>query len=343
MDTDSSKIIMGGKSSRYEFIDIAKVICIFLMVWGHGNLAGENITRWIYSFHMPLFFVLSGFLYKPRHFKEQTKKDFNSLMVPYYLINLICLIPSVAIMIYKNYDISYLAYRIGAIFLGLGYKAGNFQPVCSPMWFIVCLFIMRCTISIIYRNISNLSISVITILSVFITLLLDKFSIDILVPIDTMVACLPFFFLGFVLKRYWDEITRKFCNWTYFLVSILGLISCFILSNINGLVDVDYMSFGKNLGLFYITAISGSIFVLSFSKVIEGSSSVIRVISDGTLLIVGFNLWLIILIKHSIKFIVPGLSITPIIGFAITLTIIILFYFLILLVKKYFPIIIGKR
>ena len=108
------------------------------MVWGHGNLAGEYITRCIYSFHMPLFFMISGFLYKPRHFKEQVKKDFYSLMAPYYLINFICLIPSFAIMIFKDYDISYLVNRIGAIFMGVGYKAGNWQPVCSPMWFIAC-------------------------------------------------------------------------------------------------------------------------------------------------------------------------------------------------------------
>ena len=45
-----------------EYIDTAKVIGLYLMILGHGCV-NESITQWIYSFHMPLFFFISGMLH----------------------------------------------------------------------------------------------------------------------------------------------------------------------------------------------------------------------------------------------------------------------------------------
>ena len=48
-------------SERYTWIDCIKGIGIFLVVLGH--IYKDNyIGQWIYSFHMPLFFMLSGYL-----------------------------------------------------------------------------------------------------------------------------------------------------------------------------------------------------------------------------------------------------------------------------------------
>ena len=46
---------------RYEHIDIARGVAILLVVLGHSCLTVENsLNRFILSFHMPLFFFLSG-------------------------------------------------------------------------------------------------------------------------------------------------------------------------------------------------------------------------------------------------------------------------------------------
>ena len=46
-------------TKRIAWIDMAKAIAILLMVIGHE--ASGNIYTWIFSFHMPLFFILSGY------------------------------------------------------------------------------------------------------------------------------------------------------------------------------------------------------------------------------------------------------------------------------------------
>ena len=48
------------EKKHYESIDIAKGIGILLVVFGHLTVGKQNVYSFIYSFHMPLFFLLSG-------------------------------------------------------------------------------------------------------------------------------------------------------------------------------------------------------------------------------------------------------------------------------------------
>ena len=76
-------------NKRIEYIDIARGIGILLVVMGHNDFAAVSpfMYKVIYSFHMPLFFFLSGyFLNTAVGFWIFLKKRFNSLMKPYFFI-----------------------------------------------------------------------------------------------------------------------------------------------------------------------------------------------------------------------------------------------------------------
>ena len=77
--------------TRSEELDISKGIAIFLVVWGHiiqYSFAGkeefyENIIfRLIYGFHMPLFMIISGYLFfyscEKYDLKRIVKKQFKN-------------------------------------------------------------------------------------------------------------------------------------------------------------------------------------------------------------------------------------------------------------------------
>lgn len=73
-------------SKRIEYIDIARGIGILLVVMGHNDFGYVSpfAHKVIYSFHMPLFFFLSGyFLNVSLPFLDFFKKRFNSLLRPY--------------------------------------------------------------------------------------------------------------------------------------------------------------------------------------------------------------------------------------------------------------------
>ena len=69
---------------RIVHIDIAKGIGILLVVLAHNGLQAYApfLHQFIYAFHMPLFFFLSGMFFKPEvGFLELLKKRFNSLLL----------------------------------------------------------------------------------------------------------------------------------------------------------------------------------------------------------------------------------------------------------------------
>lgn len=69
---------------RMEWADIAKGI-VFFVIMGHMPSIPEEIKLWIFSFHMPLFFYLSGYFAKPENLtvKVFILKKAKQLLIPY--------------------------------------------------------------------------------------------------------------------------------------------------------------------------------------------------------------------------------------------------------------------
>lgn len=67
---------------RIDWIDIAKGIGIISVILGHLRTP-LYISEMIFSFHMPLFFVISGYFYKERKLKNFIFLKYKSLILPY--------------------------------------------------------------------------------------------------------------------------------------------------------------------------------------------------------------------------------------------------------------------
>jgi len=53
---------------RIEWLDVLKGIGIFFVVAGHFYKSDDPVLVYIYSFHMPLFFFISGYVYDDRRY-----------------------------------------------------------------------------------------------------------------------------------------------------------------------------------------------------------------------------------------------------------------------------------
>ena len=69
-------------NKRIEYIDILRGIAMILVLIGHNDTI---LTNYIYSFHIPLFFFISGLTYKGNSvsLKEVIKKRFRNIVIPY--------------------------------------------------------------------------------------------------------------------------------------------------------------------------------------------------------------------------------------------------------------------
>lgn len=323
---------MEDKSSKYlEWVDWAKAIGVFLMVLGHGDLVDAEIRQFIYAFHMPLFFILSGFLYKKRTFSEELKRNFNTLLVPYFIMNgtLLLLYSLIDLFIGKITVLNILS-NLGAIVLGLGYNTEYLIPVSTPLWFLYALFIIQMIVALGSTRFVRYFIML---LAVGMTIFLKQCSIDTLVPIDSAMLALPFFIFGQEFKKI---IIKKF---SVYLLPILLLILVLI-NYYNGRVDINTCKYGNSLLLAYLGGICGTLLIVGISRYIKGR---IKRYVSGLLLVVGYNLLAIIMAKKIWNIIFPNIEMSNLVGIVIALFICFAFVPIIDFSKRYFRIIIGNR
>lgn len=76
-----------NKKRDIEF-DIAKGILILCVVIGHGG--SDSLADFVYRFHMPIFFVISGYFIKIQmDVKKYAKNQLKKLMIPYFIYMLV--------------------------------------------------------------------------------------------------------------------------------------------------------------------------------------------------------------------------------------------------------------
>ena len=128
--------IAKAHAARTEWIDILKGLAIFFVVLGHMPYTNESsiLKTWIYSFHMPLFFVLSGFTagisLKHSSLLDFFKKRSRSVLLPYIVW---CLLSGVLFTVSVQDLVNYSwSNHLQTIIYG---------SVCC--WFLICLYILQ--------------------------------------------------------------------------------------------------------------------------------------------------------------------------------------------------------
>ena len=139
---------MRKTKTRIEIIDIAKAITIFLVIMGHttGNFDNPMFRRVLYSFHMPLFFMLAGLSIKPKVLKNKEeiiafiRKNILALFVPYLIWGLIY-----GPFSFEN--ILKLLYGSWASIASTG--------TLTSLWYLPCLFVARMYTQIAFNLFEN--------------------------------------------------------------------------------------------------------------------------------------------------------------------------------------------
>lgn len=317
---------------RINWIDWAKAICIYLMICGHSHPT-LYIHDFLYQFHLPVFFIISGILYKPKAIKELVISllvpviVWNLINYPWYIYNLL--------NIQKELSINTLILQP---FFGLFIH--DFQigvPICGPFWFVLVIFIMR-----LYHQITS-RLKLIQLISICTCILVAYISNEspqknILFLFQRAVIAYPFFFFGTFLKENPSILnTIKRNKILLFIISIIILI---IFPIFKGSFDL-YTCQLNIFPTYYIIGFIGFIFIYLLSSKMYatlGAPLFIQNISNGTLVILGLHnitLFTLSKITHHINFIGRGEL------FSI-LTILILYFPTIYIINK-IPFLIGKN
>lgn len=120
-------VIHKDANQRLEWMDVAKGIAIILMVVGHTSIP-KSLSDFIWAFHMPLFFIASGWL---TNWNRNTIQDFicnksKNLLLPFLSYSMIVL--CVRCLLLPEGGIPYLIYWLTHGWNGIA------------LWFIPVLF-----------------------------------------------------------------------------------------------------------------------------------------------------------------------------------------------------------
>jgi fucose 4-O-acetylase-like acetyltransferase len=125
-------------SKRIAYLDVAKGIGILLVILGHNYVKASvpGMEKFIFSFHMPFFFLLSGMLFNPDYpLLLLFKRRFKTLILP-YLVSIILLYS--VYFFYTDIKIMTLLRRVGRSF----YASGNYIE-WAQLWFLPHLFLLN--------------------------------------------------------------------------------------------------------------------------------------------------------------------------------------------------------
>lgn len=265
---------------RIHYIDMIRALAILLIVFGHiiahcNKLS--NVSHYIQSFHVPIFFVVSGFLFNVKKGKKYINflwAKFKRIMIPYFIFGILFLVPyfllgaDVSDSLNINNKLS-----IGKSLFGIIYGNGHEQLLKqnSSLWFLPCLFVMYQIFYLIdYLKNKTKGNKKLQEYIIFFILVVLGF-INYIIPhvrlpwgLDIAISLSVFFELGIIIRRIKEENKKIFVD-NYIIAVVLLLIGG-IVAFINKEVSCMNYFFGNYL-LFLLSAIFTitGIFIL-FSK-----------------------------------------------------------------------------
>lgn len=184
---------------KKQYVNVLKGVAIFLVTWGHCIQHGagyeyeifeDKIFQFIYSFHMPLFMLISGYLFyysfSKRELKELLIHRVQSMLQPIIMFG-------VCSYFLTNGLKSVLSGNIGELF------NGDWLNSLSDLWFLWSVMINSIWIGIVYKKCSKVYVRVIGLLLGFVFVMLFP-------NMMLNLYMYPYFVIGFLFNSYEDYI-----------------------------------------------------------------------------------------------------------------------------------------
>lgn len=319
---------MENKKERLTYLDVAKGIGILLVVIGHVYAFNRQIVDrffviWLYSFHMPLFFIISGMLIAYKDEKDIwkfVKKRIKGILIPYVFFSIFSII---VFAIVNDFNREVFVQNVKATICGVG---------IDTLWFLPALFFGE-VIFFVLRNLLK-NKYVICIISAIIYTLGNFMMKDYgLICLFLGRICIA---VGFIMiGNYTMNLIRK-RNMPWYGLIVIAILSV-ILSKINGLVDLNNLVFNNHI-LYLINSLIGTYLILEISKLIDIDE--ITYWGRNTLIVMATHLNIIYILFNKILGIYSFGYVTGMIVFVLLLAV---ERIIIYVVNRYMPFLMGRK
>ena len=331
--------------TRNYHLDLAKGFGILLVVFGHHHTV---LNPYIYSFHMPLFFLLSGIF----HPSNQTlgafiRKRARQLLLPYFLFScilfLIWMLTTQVLGLFGSPEDS-VAESFMGIFIGTRIPGISTIVWGGTMWFLPCLFI----VGFLYQLLAKYPKKYIlfaNIIAILINIAFSRFYKERLPwSLLTALMALPLYSFGNLCKSYLISQKTTIHYWLDNALLLLISLSSFLLGPPWGINMASNRYY--NVLLFFLGGISGSLLLINLSKLIrEEHCKAVHFLGMNTLIILAFHLRAqsVVKVLHRLLFQCEMADDQILYSLAYTLAELIICLPIIYVINRYLPFCLGKK
>ena len=216
---------------RNTTIDILKCIAIIMVVLGHCIQFGcgaeyctekgyytSIIFKYIYSFHMPLFALISGYLFyysvSKRNIIQILQNRVKGILIPILGWQMVINIFIALQRILRTHQIAEVLYLIK------GYRG-----IINNMWFLWAMLVCSCIVIICHYAFKD------NIISYIVAVLGTFFIYDY--NMELWLWLLPFFIIGYLANKniFWNIFSNKYSKWFAFIVIAVHIICVLLWKN----------------------------------------------------------------------------------------------------------------
>lgn len=263
---------MAGK--RIEWLDIAKGLGILSVVFGHCIPLSNPLCQLIFQFHMPLFFMLSGFTFSEKDsFLTTFKKKAKTLLLPFVGYFLLGLAVTLVVAPWRK-QLTLEGIKADLILA----DPNNVHN--SSIWFLVCLFFVVTIFWVLKKFpivLQVLAVAAAFAVAVWYAKVRAFHPIFGYARLPLNLDCVPtglvFYTMGHYARRLklHEKVTSKI--WIEAIVTAVSVAATLIVFKFNGYVNTHGLVYNNPL-LFIAGGLSGSIAVF-------GASALIARITEG--------------------------------------------------------------
>ena len=331
-------------SNRLNWIDWAKAIAITFVIFGHvPEERGSFFLNYIVTFHMPLFFFISGYLTKKELFNKSTINKYTyTLIIPYFIYNILSYPFWACRFTIENPNeglVEYIKPALGTIFIQLNSFCS--KPLNGVTWFLIALLMMKIILSICNKYkyglyfyfIVSITCAVFYVYNEFYRLTTD------LVPVG-FAKCVPFYLWGYLSKE--KKLLPSVCSQYDWIICFICIASSLTFYQLRR----EYYSLTTYGWLFWAICISAIWGFFCLCRILDSiHSKLILNISIGTIVIMGLHGHVITIINFIFSKLlhITGITYPWYFAVIIAVTIVAIFYPIIILFKKKCPFMLGKN
>lgn len=245
-------------STRVYYLDLAKVLATFLVVYAHLFTGDSNTDLYLYAFHLPCFYLISGVFHR-HNGHVQWKKYAISLLWPTLIFFIITLIFSTIHGLILSSSFAEGVDFAKATVYGLVYGKG-----VGVYWFLIALFWCKVLTDFFLRAKKKWGFIIAWALFLIVPWAL-RFHLPLL--ISNALMAMPFYLAGYYGR---NHLNNRTVSYYYLIPALICLVTTILLSLWNGKVSMVGVHFGNlprggSIPVFYLNGFIGSALILSLS------------------------------------------------------------------------------